>query len=102
LALGGCAASGALRQGRDAERRQDYDHAVVEYTRAVRLNPNNIDARTALERAKLRASQDHYARGRRLAAAAKLDEALVEYETAIELNPTNGDIEQELRATRNK
>ena len=102
LSVGGCAASAALRQGRDAERRQDFDRAVVEYTRAVRLNPNNIDARVALERTKLRASQDHYARGRRLAAAAKLDEALVEYETAAELNPTNGDIEQELRATRNK
>jgi general secretion pathway protein D len=102
LSVGGCAASAALRQGRDAERRQDYDRAVVEYTRAVRLNPNNIDARVALERTKLRASQDHYARGRRLAAVAKLDEALIEYETAAELNPTNGDIEQELRATRNK
>src|SRR5436309_731468 len=102
LSVGGCAASAALRQARDAERRQDYDRAVVEYTRAVRLNPNNVDARAALERAKLRASQDHYARGRRLAAVAKLDEALVEYETAAELNPTNGDIEQELRATRNK
>jgi len=102
LSVGSCAASAALRQGRDAERRQDYDRAVVEYTRAVRLNPNNIDARVALERTKLRASQDHYARGRRLAAVAKLDEALVEYETAAELNPTNGDIEQELRATRNK
>ena len=102
LSVGGCAASAALRQGRDAERRQDYDRAVVEYTRAVRLNPNNIDARVALERTKLRASQDHYARGRRLAAVAKLDEALVEYEAAAELNPTNGDIEQELRATRNK
>jgi general secretion pathway protein D len=102
LSVGGCAASAALRQGRDAERRQDYDRAVVEYTRAVRLNPNNIDARVALERTRLRASQDHYARGRRLAAVAKLDEALVEYETAAELNPTNSDIEQELRATRNK
>ena len=85
LSVGGCAASAALRQGRDAERRQDYDRAVVEYTRAVRLNPNNIDARVALERTKLRASQDHYARGRRLAAVAKLDEALIEYETAAEL-----------------
>ena len=102
LSAAGCASSAALRQARDAERRQDYDRAVVEYTRAVRLNPNNVDARAALERAKLRASQDHYAHGRRLAAAAKFDEALVEYEAAAELNPTNADVEQELRATRNK
>jgi len=106
LALGlwaaGCASSGALHQARDAERQQDYDRAVIEYTRALRLNPSDLNARTGLERAKLRASQDHYARGRRLAAVAKLDEALVEYETAAELNPTNGDLDQELRATRNK
>jgi general secretion pathway protein D len=98
----GCAASAALHQGADAELRQDYDRAVVEYTKAVRLHPDDQNARLALGRAKLRASQDHYARGRRLAAAGKLDEALVEYETAAELNPTNGDVEEELRSTRNK
>jgi general secretion pathway protein D len=102
LSVAGCAASAALRQGRDAEQLQDYDRAVVEYTKAVRLNPHDPDARLALERAKMRASQDHYARGRRLAAVARLDEALVEYEMAAQLNPTNGDLEQELRSTRNK
>jgi len=102
LSVAGCASSAALRQGLDAERQQDYDRAIVEYTRAVRLNPNDLTARAALERVKLRASQDHFTRGRRLAAVAKFDEALVEYETAAELNPTSADIDQELRATRNK
>jgi general secretion pathway protein D len=102
LVAAGCAASAALRQGRDAERLQDYDRAVVEYTKAVRLDPDNLDARLALDRAKLRASQEHYARGRRLAAVGKFDEALIEYQTAAELNPTNADVERELRATRNK
>jgi general secretion pathway protein D len=102
LMVGGCAASAALRQGRDAELRQDYDRAVVEYTKAIRLRPEDMNARLALERVKLRASQEHYARGRRLAALGKLDEALIEYETAAELNPTNADVEQELRSTRNK
>jgi general secretion pathway protein D len=97
-----CAASGALRRGSDAERLQDFDLAVAEYTKAVRLSPNNAEARTALQRAKLRAAQAHYTRGRRLAAVAKLDEALVEYEIASEMNPTDGDIDQELRSTRNK
>jgi general secretion pathway protein D len=99
---GGCAASSALRRGRDAERRQEFDFAVVEYTKALRLKPNDNHVRLALERAKLRASQDHYNRGRRFAAAGKLDQALVEYEAAAELNPSNGDIDQELRTTRNK
>jgi general secretion pathway protein D len=102
LLAAGCAASSALRRGNDAERRQDYDRAVVEFTKAVRLKPDNADARLALERAKLRASQEHFARGRRLAAVGKLDEALVEYELAAELNPTNAEADRELRDTRNK
>jgi general secretion pathway protein D len=102
LLAGGCAATGALNRGRAAELRQDYDIAVVEYTKAVRLRPNDSDARLALERAKIRAAQDHFMRGRRLAATGKLDRALVEYELASELNPSGGDIDDELRSTRNK
>ena len=100
--VAGCATSGAVRRGQDAERRRDYDMAVVEYTKAVRLKPDDAAARMALDRAKLRASQEHFNRGRRLTAAGKLDEALVEYEMAAEMNPTNADIDQELRATRNR
>jgi general secretion pathway protein D len=102
LFAGGCAASSALRRGSEAERRQDFDFAVVEYTKAVRLRPDDANARLALERAKLRASQDHFNKGRRFAAAGRLDQALVEYETASELNPSNNDVDEELRTTRNK
>jgi general secretion pathway protein D len=98
----GCAASGALRRGQAAEHRQDYDLAVVDFTKAVRLNPDSTEARAALDRAKLRASQDHFTKARRLAATGKFDIALAEFEVAAELNPTNGDIDDELRATRNK
>jgi hypothetical protein len=41
----GCAAPTALRNGRDAERLQDYDRAVVEYTKALRLTRRS-DARS--------------------------------------------------------
>ena len=102
LFAAGCASSGALRQGSDAEQRQDYDLAVVEYAKALRLDPNDGYARAGLERSKLRASEDHFSRGRRFTATGKLDQALVEYELASELNPTNGDVDEELRSTRNK
>jgi general secretion pathway protein D len=102
LATAGCAASTASRLGRDAEYRQDYDRAVVEYTKALRLRPNDGDARAGLERAKVRASEDHLQRARRLSAVGKLDEALVEYGAASELNPVSSTIDDELRATRNK
>ena len=102
LFAGGCAAASALRRGSDAEHRQDYDLAVVEYAKALRLRPDDGNTRAALERSKLRASQDHFSRGRRLAASGKFDQALVEYQVAAELNPSNGDLDQELLATRNK
>ena len=102
LLAAGCAAATATRRGRDAEHVQDYDRAVVEYTKAVRLNPEDTGARSGLERAKLRGAEVHYLRGRRFAATGKFDQALVEYQLASELNPTSGDIDDELRATRNK
>jgi general secretion pathway protein D len=102
LLAAGCATSSALQHGRDAERLQDYDRAVVEYTKALRLHPDDQDTRLALDRARLRASQNHFVRGHRFAETGKLDQALVEYEVASELNPTSGEIDDELRATRNK
>jgi general secretion pathway protein D len=102
LAASGCAASAALRNGEAAERRQDYDRAVVEYTKAVRLDPEDLDAKLSLDRAKLRASQDHFNRARRLAAMGRYEEALVEYELAAELNPGSAEIDEEVRATRNQ
>jgi general secretion pathway protein D len=99
--LGACATSAAFRRGLDAEQRQDYDRAVAEYSQALRLSPDNTDARLGLERARMRASQDHFVKGRRLAALGRFDEALVEYGLAAELNPTSADIDQELQSTRN-
>ncbi len=102
LLTGGCAAATASRRGRDAEIALDYDRAVVEYSRALRLNPGDAAVRTGLERAKLRAADIHFQRGRRVAATGKYEQALVEYQMASELNPTSGDIDDELRSTRNK
>jgi general secretion pathway protein D len=99
---GGCAASTATRHGLNAEQVRDYDRAVAEYTKALRLNPGDGAVRSALERAKLRASQEHFQRGRRLAATGKLEAALVEYQLAAELNPTSGAVDEELRSTRNQ
>ena len=56
-----------------AERAQDYDRAVVEYTKAVRQRPNDAGARAALDRVRLRAAQDHFARGRRLVATERFE-----------------------------
>ena len=101
LSLAACATTTvSLRTARDAEMTQNYDVAVAEYAKLLRDHPNDREARLGLERAKLRASQDHFSRGRRENANGKLEEAMVEYQLASELNPGNADIEQELQATR--
>ena len=100
--LAGCVTSAALHEARRAEERQDYDVAVVEFTRALQSDPNNIDARSGLQRAKLRASQDHFTRARRLSGTGRLEEAATEYKIAAELNPDNPVIAQELEQIQNQ
>jgi general secretion pathway protein D len=102
IGAAGCASATANRMGRDAEFQQDYDRAVVEYTKALRLNPGDSSARAGLQRAKTRAAEDHLQRARRLAGVNKLDEAVIEYGVAAELNPASTVIDDELKATRNK
>jgi general secretion pathway protein D len=96
----GCATSSALKLGEQAEGRQDFDRAVVEYTSALRKHPNDANARQGLERAKLRAAAEHFYRGRRLSGSAKLEEALIEYQLASELNPSSREIDEALTETR--
>ena len=77
-----------MSNGRQAEQRQDYDRAVVEYTqgppRSTRTTPTRAlrsSARSSAHR------EDHFNRGRGIRPAGKLEEALVEYQIASELNP---------------
>src|SRR5690349_8388694 len=95
-----CASTASIRVARNAELSQNYDIAVAEYTKLLRKDPNSREARQGLERAKLRASQDHFTTARRLTSTGKLEEALVEYQLAAELNPANAEIERELQDTR--
>jgi general secretion pathway protein D len=102
LIAAGCATASSYRLGERAERAQDFDRAVVEYTKAVRAHPDDRTIRLALERARLRASQEHYFRGRRFAAAERHEDALVEFQVAAELAPGSSEIETALRDTRLK
>ena len=52
--IAGCAAKQAFREGERRMRRQDYDQAVLDYSRAVALKPSNSRYSVALSRAKLR------------------------------------------------
>ena len=100
LALTGCATTKTLREGQNAEFLQEFDRAILEYTKALRENPDDRDARQGLQRVKLRSSVDHFARGRRLSQAGRLEEAATELQIAAELNPESNDIQNLLTAVR--
>ena len=102
ICAAGCASNGPMRAAEQAERRSDYDRAVVEYTNALRKDPDNRAARMSLDRVRMRASENHFFRGRRLAAAGRDEEAAVELQLANELNPTNVAAEAELRVVRQR
>jgi general secretion pathway protein D len=102
LGLAACASTSAFRAGQAAERREDYDRAVVEYTRALSQRPDSADVRLALDRARLRASERHLLNGRRLASSGRLEEALVEFQLAAELNPASAAADEALRDVRTR
>jgi len=102
LCLAGCATTGALRAGREAEASQDYDRAVAEYTQQLEQDPTDQEVRQALARTRLRAAQDHFATGRRLEATDQLDQALIEFQLAAEFNPGSAQIDDALSALRTR
>ena len=95
----GCATSGAFRAGENAERLQDYDRAVLEYQKAVKDAPDNVQYRRALQRARLRAANDHANMGRRLASRGLFNEAMNEYRLALELDPNAPGVAEAIRET---
>ena len=97
-----CATTGALRRGQSAERAGDFDRAVVEYRKALREKPDDRGARLGLDRVRVRASQDHFFRGRRLVVAERFEEALIEFQLAAELNPSDAAADAALRDTRQR
>jgi general secretion pathway protein D len=97
-----CASSSAFRMGEKAERRQDYTTAVLQYSRALKLDPENRIYRASLERARLRASDEHAAAGRRFAARGQLKEAEEELQLALDLSPETAAVATELKEVRDR
>lgn len=99
LAIAGtaCATSAAFRAGSRAEHRHDYDQAVLEYSRALKLDPENVDYKRSLDRARLRAAEAHAWTARRLRARGLGKEALDEFHLSLDLNPGNAAVAAEAR-----
>jgi general secretion pathway protein D len=99
LGLAGCATSATFRNGEKAEGRQDYDRAVLEYSKAVQQDPNNVHYRKGLERARLRAAEAHALNARRLGSRGMYKEALDEFRLALDLNPSSASLVSEMQET---
>ncbi len=100
LASAGCAGSRAFRDGREEETLGHWDLAVLRFSQAAALDPSNSQYKIALGRAKIKASQVHFEKGKLYRASGRADLAVIELEQAVLLDPTNDYAETELRKAR--
>src|SRR5260221_11087536 len=64
VVLSGCTATRAFKDAEHEELREHWDLAVLAYEKALTLEPENDKFRMSLKRARMRAAQAHYERGR--------------------------------------
>jgi general secretion pathway protein D len=87
--LAGCTSHSNYRQGEIASQLGKWDDAVLYYMKAADNDPANISYQASLLRAKIKASQVHFEKGKEFEKAGVVERALVEYQQAVQLDPTN-------------
>jgi general secretion pathway protein D len=102
LVLVGCAGADQFRKAQDEEQLGHWDLAVIEYGKAVDLAPSATGYRTALARAKLKASQVHFEKGKMYRASGRPDLAVIELEQTVLLDPTNDYAAVELKKAQDE
>ncbi|HXU31489.1 MAG TPA: secretin N-terminal domain-containing protein [Thermoanaerobaculia bacterium] len=100
LIVTGCTSYRTYREAEIASQLGRWDDAVVAYLKALESDPSNLSIRTDLLRAKIRASQEHFKKGKDFRAAGVPDRALIELQQAVQLDPTNQYAQAELEAVR--
>ncbi len=84
-----CASSAAFHEGEKFAAAENWDQAVLAFSKAVAQDPGNTQYKVSLARARLRASQDHFDRGKRYLAAGQLEPAMAELQQTVFLDPNN-------------
>ncbi len=97
-----CTANRAYRLAQAAEDQGDWDRAVIHYLELLDQFPNRVAYRTGLLRAKIRASQQHFERGKKFQEANALQRALAEFQQAVQLDPSNQYAQVELEKLRDQ
>jgi general secretion pathway protein D len=95
-----CASYKSYEKAKTAERTKDWDQAVLNYQKALDVDPENFRFKVALQRARLEASRVHFERAKSLRAAAltatnssdalRLNQlAATDFELTVKLDSTN-------------
>jgi general secretion pathway protein D len=95
-----CAGYDTFRSAREEEEMGHWDLAVIKYSQAVEANPASAGFKAALARARLKASEFHFEKGKMYRSSGRPDLAIVELEQTTLLDPTNDYAQVELRKAR--
>jgi general secretion pathway protein D len=98
--IASCASYNAYEKGLAAEKTKDWDQAVLQYQKALGVDPDNLRYKVNFQRAKLEASRNHFEKGKSLRTAAqtaanpsdalRLNQlAATELELTVKLDSTN-------------
>ncbi|HUP42475.1 MAG TPA: secretin N-terminal domain-containing protein [Thermoanaerobaculia bacterium] len=96
----GCTGFRAARRAEIASQSGNWDDAVLHWTKALEEEPNNIAFQGNLLRARVRASQEHFKRGKEFHDAGILERAMIEYQQAAQLDQSNQYAQVELQRVR--
>ncbi len=99
LTFASCGSYSAYHKARTAEHTKDWDVAVMQYEKALEIDPTNRQYRIALDRARRESSRLHFEKGKTLFAAAQeargndqlrlAQLAASELQITVRLDPTN-------------
>ncbi len=97
--LSSCAGHNAYQKAQTAEESKNWDTAVIEYEKALEIDPDNNQYRIALDRARREASRVHFEKGKTYRATAQTSTggdqlrlaqlAVAELQLTVKLDPTN-------------
>ncbi len=99
LLLSSCASYSAYQKAKSAETQKNWDVAVMQYEKAVEIDPDNRAYKLGLDRARREASRAHFEKAKSMVAASKdatgVDQfrlaqlAQTELQIVVKLDPTN-------------
>ena len=98
--LGSCATYRYERRASDAVQTRNWDAAVYFYLEALARDPGNMHFKMALERARLKAGEEHFRRGMQFKEAGAFERAASELELAVQFDPTHQYAAVELEKVR--